>query len=483
MSSPASYQNKRPDPDKVFLDIARYVNATPEFPDETYETATLCLMDSMGCALQALSYPACNKLLGPWTENANVKGGVPVPGTQHVLDPVKASFDIGACIRWLDFNDTWLAAEWGHPSDNLGTILALGYYASKARLKQGNPPYKIKDILHFMIKCHEIQGCLALENAFNKVGLDHVILVKLASAAVGTYILGGDEKKIAHALSQAIVDGHPLRTYRHAPNTGPRKSWAAGDACSRAVQLALMTMRGEIGYPSALTTSQWGFYDVLFKGREFEFQRDYAHYVMDHILFKISYPAEFHSQTAVEAAAKLHESVSSRLNEINKIYLQTHEAALRIICKEGPLHNPADRDHCMQYMVAVSLIEGTLKAEHYEDSYARNPLVDELREKFEITENRQYSLDYHDPDKRSIANALQIEFKDGSKTQKVEIEYPIGHRIRRQEGIPLMKEKFKNALNDFYSSEKAIEIEKIFSDRVALGQMSVIEFIDMFEAP
>lgn len=477
----ASTSNKRPEPDTVLQDIADYVIAKPDFPDETYETARLCLMDSLGCGILALNYPACTKLLGPWAENTKVQGGVHVPGTDYFLDPVKAAFDIGAMIRWLDYNDTWLAAEWGHPSDNLGAILSLGYFISKQNLKNGDRPLTMRHILEAMIKAHEIQGCFALENAFNRVGLDHVILVKLASTAVATKMLGGDRNQIINAISQAFVDGHPLRTYRHSPNTGPRKSWAAGDACARAVQLALMTMKGEMGYPSVLTAKEWGFYDVLFKGKEFQFQRDYGHYVMDHILFKISYPAEFHSQTAVEAAIKLHPEVKHRLDDIKAIHLKTHEAAIRIICKEGPLHNPADRDHCLQYMAAVGLMTGELKAEHYEDEFARNPKIDDLREKFMITENPEYTKDYHNPDKRSIANAMQIEFQDGTQTEEVEIEYPLGHRRRREEGIPVLLEKFESNLESFYSRGQIKEIQKASSDVNTLSGKSVIEFIDLFE--
>ena len=478
----ANDTNTRPDPDQVIQDIADYVlQDNPEFPDETYETARYCLMDSLGCGILALKYPACTKLLGPWVEGTKVPGGVHVPGTDYVLDPVKAAFDIGAMIRWLDYNDTWLAAEWGHPSDNLGTILSLGYHISKQNLRNGDRPLRIKDIFEAMIMAHEIQGCMALENAFNRVGLDHVILVKLASTAVAMKMLGGNRTQIINAVSQVFVDGQALRTYRHAPNTGPRKSWAAGDACARAVQLAFLTLRGEIGYPSALTAKGWGFYDVLFEGKEFKFQRPYEHYVMDHVLFKISYPAEFHSQTAVEAAIRLHAEIKDRIGEIKKIQLKTHEAAIRIICKDGPLNNPADRDHCLQYMAAVGLIYGELKADHYEDDFAANPQIDQLRAKFEITEDPQYTKDYHDPEKRSIANAMQIEFEDGSKTQEVEIEYPLGHKRRREEGIPVLLNKFEENLNAYYDKGQTREIVKACQDTKRLGDMSVIEFIDLFE--
>ena len=483
----SSTSNKRPEPDQVLQDIADYVLEDIEFPKDTYETAQYCLMDSMGCAMLALKYPACTKLLGPWVAGTKNPGGVHVPGTDYFLDPVKAAFDIGAMIRWLDYNDTWLAAEWGHPSDNLGTILSLGYFLSKQRLKSGDKPLPLKKILEATIKAHEIQGIMALENSFNKVGLDHVILVKLASTAVATWLMGGGREQIIDALSQAFVDGHPLRTYRHAPNTGPRKSWAAGDACARAVQLAIFTMRGEIGYPSVLTSDNWGFYDVLFKGNAFQFQSEFGHYVMDHILFKIAYPAEFHSQTAVEAAIKRHPQVRDRLDEIRTVHLKTHEAAIRIICKDGPLHNPADRDHCMQYMVAVGLLEGELKAGHYEDEYALDPAkhkrLEALRDSFSIHEDPQYTKDYFDPEKRAISNAIQIEFTDGTKTDEVEINYPLGHKRRRDEGIPLLLQKFETNLAEIYGKSDARTLYKTLKDFNRLNEMSVIEFIDMFENP
>ena len=479
----ASDQNERSGPDCVLTEIADYVLNDISFPEQTLETARLCLLDSLGCALLALNYDACTRHLGPWAENTKVAGGVPVPGTNYILDPVKAAFDIGTCVRWLDFNDTWLAAEWGHPSDNLGSLLSLGYFVSKQNLKQGEKPLLVEDILNAMIKAHEIQGCFALENAFNQVGLDHVILVKLASTAVATQMLGGTRDDIINACSQAFVDGHPLRTYRHAPNTGSRKSWAAGDACSRAVQLAMMTMRGEKGYPSVLTAPKWGFYDVLFKGQSFKFQRDYGHYVMDHILFKISFPAEFHSQTAVEAAVKLHDVVKDRLNDIKSIHLHTHEAAIRIICKQGPLHNPADRDHCMQYMVAVALLEGDLNADHYEDEYAQNPKIDELRSKFVIEQDPAYTQDYFDPEKRSIANRLRIEFNDGTFTDEIEIHYPLGHKRRREEGVPVLLDKFESHLKTRYDDERVRLIQHSASQLNSLKNLSVIEFMDMFEGP
>jgi 2-methylcitrate dehydratase len=460
--------NNRPAPDKVLTDIADYVTKYTVKSDEAYNTARLCLMDTLACGILALKFPACVKMLGPVWPGTTVPNGVRVPGRSDVLDPVKAAFDIGAMVRWLDFNDTWLAAEWGHPSDNLGAILAVA---------QTRPEMKMRDVLTAMIKAHEIQGCFALENSFNRVGLDHVVLVKVASTAVATQMMGGSYDQIVDALSHAFVDGQSLRTYRHAPNAGPRKSWAAGDATSRAVRLAMIVLSGEIGYPGVLTAPKWGFYDVLFKGQPFKFQRDYGSYVMEQILFKISFPAEFHSQTAVEAAVKLHPQVKDRLDEIEKIQLTTHDAAIRIICKSGPLHNPADRDHCLQYMVAVPLIKGNLVAEDYEDNVASDPRIDALREKMEILEDKRYSTDYHDPDKRSIANAMQIFFKDGSKTDRVEIEYPIGHRRRRAEGIPVLEVKFEAALKGHYSAEQVRKIVEMCGDQEKLEGTSVKEFV------
>jgi 2-methylcitrate dehydratase len=470
--------NDRPGYDGVLTDIADYVTGYKVASEEAYSTARYCLMDTLGCGILALKFPACTKLLGPQVPGMTVPNGVRVPGTDYVLDPVKGAFDIGAMIRWLDYNDTWLAAEWGHPSDNLGAILACADYMSRIAESEGRPGLTMKDVLTAMIKAHEIQGCFALENSFNKVGLDHVILVKLASTAVATQMLGGDYDQIVAALSHAFVDGHSLRTYRHAPNAGPRKSWAAGDATSRAVRLAQIVLAGEIGYPSVLTAPKWGFYDVLFKGNEFKFQRPFGSYVMEQILFKISFPAEFHSQTAVEAAVRLHPQVKDRLGEIEKIVLTTHEAAIRIISKTGPLHNPADRDHCLQYMVAIPLIKGNLVAEDYEDEVAADPRIEQLRAKMEVVEDKRYSKEYHEPDKRSIANAIQIFFKDGTSTEKVEIEYPVGHRRRREEGIPLLEEKFEANLKTHYKPEQVERILEICADQKKLEAMKVTEFVE-----
>ena len=476
--SNAAESNIRPPYDQALTDIAEYVLHTAIESHEAYETARYCLMDTLGCGILALRYPACTKLLGPIVPGTVVPNGVPVPGTSFVLDPVQAAFDIGAMIRWLDFNDTWLAAEWGHPSDNLGGILAIADFISRQRVARGEKPFVMRDVLTAMIKAHEIQGILALENSFNRVGLDHVILVKIASTAVVTQLLGGDLEAIQRALSLAFVDGQSLRTYRHTPNTGSRKSWAAGDATSRAVRLAFMVMKGEMGYPSALTAKTWGFYDVSFKGKPFSFQRPYSSYVMENILFKISYPAEFHSQTAVECAVQLHPQVKNRLNEIDRIEVETHESAIRIISKTGALHNPADRDHCLQYMIAVPLITGHLTAEDYEDAVAANPQIDQLRDKMQVKENVEFSQDYLDPSKRSIANSIQIFFNDGTHTDKVAVEYPIGHRRRREEGIPVLVKKFEHNLATHYASAQCSQIIAMCGTQEALENLSVIEFMD-----
>ena len=478
MTSPAS--NTRPEPDKLLIDIADYVADGVITSDTAYDTARYCLIDSIGCGLLALRYPECTKLLGPIVPGANVPHGARVPGTQLELDPVQAAFNIGCLIRWLDYNDTWLAAEWGHPSDNLGSILATADYLSRLRLAEGRPPLTMRQVLTAMIKAYEIQGILALENSLNRVGLDHVLFVKVASTAVVTEMLGGSKGEIVNALSNAWIDGGSLRAYRHAPNAGSRKSWAAGDATSRAVWLALMTIKGEMGYPSALTAKTWGFGDALLRGKPLVVNRPYGSYVIENILFKISFPAEFHAQTAVECAFKLHSQAKDRLDEIEKITITTHESAIRIIDKKGPLSNPADRDHCLQYMVAVGLIFGTLTADHYEDEVASDPRIDTLRQKMVVVENPQYSKDYLDPNVRSIANALQIHFKDGSATEKVVVEYPIGHRRRRAEGIPLLEEKFKANLATRFPAKQAIAIMELCLDRRRLEVTPVNEFMGMF---
>ncbi|MBD2869954.1 bifunctional 2-methylcitrate dehydratase/aconitate hydratase [Paenibacillus arenilitoris] len=470
----------RPEPDRVLADIADYVLHYEIGSDEAYATARLCLMDTLGCGLLALKYPECAKLLGPIVPGTIVPNGSRVPGTSIQADPVTAAFNIGCMIRWLDYNDTWLAAEWGHPSDNLGGILAVADYASRARLAEGKPPYTMKDVLAAMIMAHEIQGVIALENSFNRVGLDHVILVKVATTAVAAKLLGGTRDDIAAALSNAWLDGHPLRAYRHWPNTGTRKSWAAGDATSRGVRLALMAVMGEMGYPSALTATNWGFYDVLFKGKPFTLPKPYGTYVMENVLFKISYPAEFHGQTAVECAVRLHPAVKERIEDIDKIEIATHESAIRIIDKRGPLHNPADRDHCLQYMTAIGLLHGSLTADHYEDEAAADPRIDRLRQLMTVSEDKRYSRDYMDESKRSIANAVQVFFKDGSATERIEIEYPIGHRRRRAEAIPLLERKFEANVRSRFSAKPAKAILESCSDQTALERMPVQRFVDLF---
>ena len=438
MSREAIREAKRPAPDKALTDIADYVrDYDVTQSSEAMQTARYCLMDTLGCGMLALNYPACTKLLGPVVPGASVLGGVRVPGTSYELDPVRAAFNIGAMIRWLDFNDTWLAAEWGHPSDNLGGVLALADYLSRLALARGEPPLRMRDVLAGMTKAHEIQGVIALENGFNRVGLDHVLLVRVATTAVATGMLGGTREDVINAVSNAWIDGGALRTYRHAPNAGSRKSWAAGDATSRGVWLALNSLRGEMGYPSALSAPVWGFQDVLLKGAHLKFSQGYGTYVMENVLFKISFPAEFHAQTAAEAAVALHPQVRHRLEEIDKIVIETQESGVRIIDKTGPLNNPADRDHCIQYMVAVPLLKGNLTAEDYEDDVASDPRIDALRAKMEVKEHKRFTQDYLDPNKRSIGNALQVFFKDGTKTDRVEVDYPIGHRRRRGEGYSL----------------------------------------------
>ncbi len=449
--------------------------------EEAYQTARLCLMDSIGCAILALKFPECTKMLGPIVPETIVPNGSHVPGTSFVLDPVTAAFNIGVLIRWLDYNDTWLAAEWGHPSDNLGAILAVSEFMSHKNMTKGLKPLTIHDVLTAMIKAYEIQGVMALENSFNKKGLDHVLLVKLASAAVTAYLFGCDEQQIINAISQVWADLGPLRTYRHAPNTGSRKSWAAGDATSRGVFLALQSLRGEMGYPTILTTPKWGFYDRLWNGKRFKFQRSYGSYVMENILFKISYPAEFHGQTAVEASIKLHPEVINRLNEIERVEIFTQEAGARIIDKKGPLRNPAARDHCLQYMTAVGLIFGRLVYEDYEDERASDPRIDTLREKMVVQENPLYTQEYHDPDKRSIANAIQVFFKDGTKTEAVEVTYPLGHRKRRIEAIPLLKKKFKQNITIHFSTQKVQEIINLFKDHKRLEQTPVHSFMELLQ--
>jgi 2-methylcitrate dehydratase len=473
----AHISNVRPGPDQVLKLIADYAMKYEVKSAQAYDTARYCLMDTLGCGFEALEYPACTKLLGPIDPETVTPRGAKVPGTKFQLDPVQAAFNLGAMIRWLDFNDTWLAAEWGHPSDNLGGILASADWLSR-----NGQPLTMQDVLTAMIKAHEIQGVIALENSFNRVGLDHVVLVKVASTAVVAHMLGCTYDQVVNAVSQAWVDGQSLRTYRHAPNTGSRKSWAAGDATSRAVRLALISKTGEMGYPSVLTAKTWGFYDVLFKGKPFRFQRRFGSYVMENVLFKISFPAEFHSQTAVECAMQLHAQVKDRIRDIKRIRIRTHEAAIRIIDKKGPLNNPADRDHCIQYMVAVPLIFGRLTAADYEDGIAKDPRIDALRAKIECVEDKRFTRDYHDPKKRSIANALTVEFKDGSKLKEVVCEYPIGHKRRRKEGMPVLVDKFKSNLARRFAPDRQRAILELCLDANRLAQTPVKDFVDLMVA-
>ena len=488
---------QRPPFDPLLCQIADYVCDFNAPSEEAWNTARYCLLDTLGCGLLALKYPACTKLLGPLVPGTIVPNGARVPGTEYVLDPVTAAFNIGALVRWLDFNDTWLAAEWGHPSDNLGAILAVTDFVSRSvgddvrsltskpentqRLLTSSPTkYTVRDILLAMIKAHEIQGILALENSFNRAGLDHVLLVRIASTAVATQLLGGTREQIRNAVSNAWLDGGALRTYRHAPNTGSRKSWAAGDATARGVQHAFMALKGEMGYPSALSAPKWGFSDVLFKSQPVKRARPFGCYVMENVLFKISFPAEFHAQTAVEAAIKLHPQVRDRLDQIERIEITTHESALRIIDKTGPLHNPADRDHCLQYMTAIGLIFGTLTADHYEDAIAADPRIDALRAKMVVKEDPRYTREYLEADKRAIANAVQIFFRDGRATDKVEVEYPVGHRRRRAEGIPLLVEKFQANATTCFAPKRVGELLGLFQAAEELEQLPADDFVNRF---
>ena len=467
----------RPDPDPVLVDIADYVTGHATHSDLAYETAFHCLMDTLACGFQALAYPACTKLLGPVVPGATMVGGARVPGTCYELEPVQAAFCIGTMVRWLDFNDTWLAAEWTHPSDNLGAILALADYLSRKAMAEGRAPPTVRDVLTAMIEAHEIQGVIALENSFNRVGLDHVLLVRIASTAVATKLLGGSRQQVINAVSNAWLDGGALRTYRHAPNTGSRKSWAAGDATSRGVRHALIAMTGEMGYPSALSARTWGFYDVLFGGRPFLFTQGYGSYVMENVLFKISFPAEFHGQTAVECAMQLHAGVKDRLGDIDHVVIETQEPAVRIIDKTGPLANPADRDHCLQYMTAVPLIFGRLTAADYEDEVAHDPRVDELRDKMVVRENTTFTEEYYAADKRAIGNAVQVFFKDGTATGRAHVDFPLGHRRRRAEGLPALLRKFEASVAAHFQSAQAAKIRALFADRGRLEALPVHEFV------
>jgi 2-methylcitrate dehydratase len=466
--------------DTIIEEITDYVLNKEITNEEAFKTAHYVLLDTLGCGILALDYPECTKLLGPVVPGTVVPNGTRVPGTSHVLDPVQGAFNIGAMIRWLDYNDTWLAAEWGHPSDNLGGILAVADYLSQERIAKGQDPITVLEVLEMMIKAHEIQGILALENSLNRVGLDHVLYVKIATTAVVTKMLGGGREEINNALSNAWIDNSSLRTYRHAPNTGSRKSWAAGDATSRAVRLAMMAVKGEMGYETALTAPGWGFQDVLFNKQPLTLSQPFASYVMENVLFKVSYPAEFHAQTAAEAAVQLHDEVKDRLDEIDQITITTHESAIRIIDKKGPLNNPADRDHCIQYITAIGLVKGTITAEHYEDETAAEPIIDLLRDKMVVQEDKAYTTDYLDPEKRSIANAVQVRFKDGTVTENVECEYPLGHRFRRDEAIPQIKNKYAANLATHYPEKKRKTIETITNDYQAVTNLGVNEFVELF---
>ena len=466
--------------DQLLEDIADYVLNTEITSEEAFETARYVLIDTLGCGILALQYPECTKLLGPVVKGTVVPNGTHVPGTSYVLDPVKGAFNIGCMIRWLDYNDTWLAAEWGHPSDNLGGILAVADYISRVNVSQGKPALKVREVLEMMIKAHEIQGVLALENSLNRVGIDHVHFVKVASTAVVTKALGGTRQEIINALSHAWIDGASLRTYRHAPNTGSRKSWAAGDATSRAVHLAMMAVTGEMGYSTALTAPGWGFQDVVFNKQELVLARPLASYVMENVLFKVSYPAEFHAQTAAECAVQLHDEIKDRLDEVERIQITTHESAIRIIDKEGPLNNPADRDHCIQYITAVGLIHGDIVADHYEDEAAADPRIDVLRDKMVVVENEQYTIDYLDPDKRSIANAVQIFYKDGTSSENITCEYPLGHRFRREEAYPQIEAKFNANMATHFAQKQFTQIQEACLDQEYLPNMDVHEFVNLF---
>ncbi|WOI46954.1 bifunctional 2-methylcitrate dehydratase/aconitate hydratase [Acidovorax sp. BLS4] len=481
MSAPIS--NIRPEYDQVIVDIVDYALRYEVTSDLALTTARHILIDTLGCGLEALEYPAARKLIGPIVKGTSVPHGAKVPGTPFQLDPVQAAFNIGALIRWLDFNDTWLAAEWGHPSDNLGGILAVADWLSRNAVAAGKPPLVMRDVLTAIVKAHEIQGVIALENAFNQVGLDHVVLVKVASTAVVCQLLGLSRDETLAAVSLAWVDGQSLRTYRHAPNAGSRKSWAAGDATSRAVRLALIAQTGEMGCPSALTAKTWGFYDVCFKGQPFRFQRPYGSYVAENVLFKISFPAEFHSQTAVEAAMALHQQLrdaGKTVDDVQRITIRTHAACIRIIDKQGPLNNEADRDHCIQYMVAVPLIFGRLTASDYEAGVAADPRIDALRARIHCVEDPRYTADYHDPEKRSIANALTVVFNDGSALPEVAVEYPIGHRRRRAEGIPLLEAKFRRNLARSFPPKQQDAILAASLDAQTLEALPVHEYIDLY---
>lgn len=466
--------------DEVIEKIADYVTEEQEFSDEAYRNARYVLLDSLGCATLAQKYPECTKHLGPLVQGIQTPKGARVPGTPFELDPVQAAFNIGMLIRWLDYNDTWLAEEWGHPSDNLGGIIALADYLSRQRISESKAPLTMDEVLYRSIQAHEIQGVLALSNSMNRHGIDHVLFVKIATTAVAAAMLGGTKQQVMNAISNAWIDNGSLRTYRHFPNTGSRKSWAAGDATSRGVRLALMAMKGEMGYPTALTAKEWGFQDVMLDGNEITLSREMKDYVMENVLFKISFPAEFHAQTAAECAVILHEQVKGRVEEIKEVVIETQESAKRIIDKTGDLNNPADRDHCIQYITAIGLLYGELQADHYEDDFAKaNPEIDKLREKMTVIENEDYTDEYLHPEKRSIANAVVVQFADGSKTERVEIHYPIGHRERRVEGYPLLEEKFLANMEIHFPKTRTKNLLELH-DEETLPRITVNDYMNEF---
>jgi 2-methylcitrate dehydratase len=475
----AHASNERPDFDPVIQDIAAYVDTYAPDRALARDTARLCLIDSLGCAMEALSYPACTKLLGPQAPGTVVPNGARVPGTSYVMDAVTAGWNLGVMIRWLDFNDAFYGRTVLHPSDNIGALLMTADYVSRTRAAQGRSPLRMGDVLTAIIKAYEVAGGLALENGFTAAGLDHSILAKIATTASAAKLIGCTREEILNAVSNAWLDGHALVTFRRVPNTGSRKSWAAPDAAARGVWLAFLAQRGEMGYPSALTVKKVGFYDVLFDGQPFRFQRPFASYVIENVLFKIAYPAAFHGQTGIEAAIKLHPLVKNRLDDIERVEAHCHNSTMVILDKQGPLHNPADRDHCMQYMMAVGLIQGDMTAEDYEDHRAADPRIDALRAKIRLTESAQYERDYHDPEKRSNANSIQVFFKDGSSTPVSAVEYPLGHVRRRAEGLPLLMAKFEKNLARVFAAKQKDRILAAVSDQAAFETLPVHEFTDL----
>ncbi len=468
---------KRAEWDQALVDIADYVCDVEVESALAFETAHDCLMDSIACGFQALDYPACTRLMGPVVPGATLPGGARVPGTSFELDPALAAFNIGCMNRWLDFNDTWLAAEQGHPSDNFGGILATADYLGRRARAEGGESPTMRDVLTAAIKAYEIQGVLALDNSFNRAGLDHALLVRVASTAVVTRMLGGGRDEVLSAVSNAWIDGAPLRTCRLAPNTSSRKRWAAADATSRAVRLALIAMTGETGCPTALSAKSRGFYDVLGGGSAFRLQRPYGSYVMENVLFKAACPGEFHAQTAVEAGMTLHPAVRDRVDDVANVVIETQEAGLRILDKPGPLDNRADRDHCIRYMVAVPLIFGRLTAADYEDDVAGDPRIDALRDRMEVRENERFTKDHQDPGLRYIGNAVQVFFSDGTGTERIEVNVPIGHRERRDEGVPLLRQKIAGSVAPKLGAPQWEELDSLCADRDRLAATAVDDFM------